>query len=731
MTSMDLPTMDREGYDEALEAGGVGIWRWEAARDGVRFSANVAAITGAAPSVFAAALEPWLREVVRPDGPSGCERRHRVEAEEPRWIRLRGRVRRDALGNAISASGTLEDIGELVALEEAERASSAQLGAFMDAVPGVALVLGEDGAYVDLFTGDEQLLPLSREAHLGKRMHDVLPVEAADLCLERVQEVLASETLMCLDYRLQSQLGELWFEGRIAPVRGGWRGRAAVLWIAIDITERRRAEQALRASEERYRTVVELLAEGVMVIHPAGTILASNPSSARILGFTSGALVGASTDVDGWSIVDRSGGALAPEDLPLRRALRGEHCVGELIGVQGPDATSGRRWLSLSARPFRTLAGDRAALVSFVDVTDERRAVEALTESEWQLRSVIDNAEVMLWRFDVEGRVAFAGGRLLGKLGYLPGEVMGQRLADAVRDPGIRADVLRALHGEEVRAEREVRGVTLELVHAPVRDGNGALSGVISVGVDVSERIRASLERERFVAELEAKNAELERFNYTVSHDLKSPLITIQGFVELLEKDLVADRPERVARDLEHIARATGRMQRLLDDLLELSRAGRMQRFERVELGVIVDEALAQLEGALRGKGISLVVKEALPEVYADRTRVLQVVQNLVDNAVKHLGEQPSPRIEIGEREDGAVCVRDNGRGIPERHHEVIFGLFERLDPTVPGTGVGLALARRIIEAHGGRIWVESTGVPGEGSTFCFTLPRAAEDPPG
>ena len=114
---------------------------------------------------------------------------------------------------------------------------------------------------------------------------------------------------------------------------------------------------------------------------------------------------------------------------------------------------------------------------------------------------------------------------------------------------------------------------------------------------------------------------------------------------------------------------------------------------------------------------------EGLPEVYADRTRVLQLLQNLVDNAVKYLGEQSAPQIAIGVRSDGVIYVKDNGRGVAERYHEVIFGLFERIDPSVPGTGVGLALARRIVEAHGGKIWVESDGVPGKGSAFCFTLP--------
>lgn len=733
---------ERDWYDEALAAGGIGLWRWDVPDKAFRFSPHVGRILGLPEGAFDGTLESYLWHVHEEDAPAFAERlatvvsserssshlmRHRVrqaEGAQVRWIEVRARVSWD--GRAARVAGTIHDIGRLVGLEHTTSTREAQLWAFIDALPGVALVIGEDGRYLDVFTHDEGLLARSRETLLGHTMTDVLPPEAAEFFLGVVRDVLASGTPRSVDYPLTTPGGEAWFEARIAPVPEGWAGAPAVVWIAHDITERHRAEQALRASEARYRSVVELLAEGVLVIGPDGSILASNPSAERILGFTADGLSGRSTlSLNGWVVTDALGVPMTPESFPVSRALRGEHQRAQLIGVRSPDPSVLPRWLDVNARPFRTAEGIDAALVSLTDVSEERRALEALSESERQLRSVIDNAEVMLLRLDAAGDVLFAGGRLLAKLGCAPDDVPG--CLAGLLEGELREDMTRALAGEEVRAEREARGATLELVHTPVRDAGGAVSGLISVGVDVSERTRASRERERFVSELEAKNTELERFNYTVSHDLKSPLITIQGFVDLLHKDLAAERTDRVARDLEHIAKATARMQRLLDDLLDLSRAGRMQRPERTSLAEIVDEALAQVEGAVRGRGVSIRVGEGLPEVYADRTRVLQVIQNLVDNAVKHLGEQPDPRVEIGVRDDGTLYVRDNGRGVPERHHETIFGLFERLDPTIPGTGVGLALARRIVEAHGGRLWIESTGVPGEGSAFCFTLPSPRE----
>jgi signal transduction histidine kinase len=229
-------------------------------------------------------------------------------------------------------------------------------------------------------------------------------------------------------------------------------------------------------------------------------------------------------------------------------------------------------------------------------------------------------------------------------------------------------------------------------------------------------------------SDLAAKNAELERFNYTVSHDLKTPLVTIRGFAGLAGTDLVAGRNDAVRKDLGRIVAAADKMHRLLDDLLELSRIGRVVHPpEDVPLAELVKETLELLKGQLEPKGIEVRVAPDLPMVRADRRRLLEVLQNLLENAAKFTGAQARPTIEVGWRADGAervYYVRDNGQGIEPRFLERVFGLFEKLDPGGDGTGVGLALVRRIIEAHGGRAWAESEG-PGRGATFWFTLAGA------
>jgi PAS domain S-box-containing protein len=230
---------------------------------------------------------------------------------------------------------------------------------------------------------------------------------------------------------------------------------------------------------------------------------------------------------------------------------------------------------------------------------------------------------------------------------------------------------------------------------------------------------------EELLNQLKSKNEELQNFTYTVSHDLKAPLVTISGFLGYLAQDAKKGDTERVARDILRINDAVTRMQRLLSELLELSRIGRlMNPPETVPFKEIVDDALGVIEGRLEEKQVQVKVEADLSSVYGDRARLVQVVQNLVDNAAKFMGEQENPLIEIGvdrSNNEHVFFVRDNGIGIETEQHDRIFGLFNKLDANTEGTGIGLALVKRIVEVHGGRIWVESEGL-GKGTTFHFTL---------
>ena len=235
---------------------------------------------------------------------------------------------------------------------------------------------------------------------------------------------------------------------------------------------------------------------------------------------------------------------------------------------------------------------------------------------------------------------------------------------------------------------------------------------------------RAEAERTELLADLARKNAELERFTYTVSHDLKSPLVTIQGFAGMIASELGPGAPERIRNDLARITRAAEKMQALLVDLLELSRVGRIVNpVESAAFADMVQDAVELVQGQLAAKSVDVITASGLPVVTVDRKRLVEVLQNLLENATKFTLPGIPPRVEIGlrEGEERAFFVRDYGRGLDAAYLERIFNIFEKLDPGAEGTGIGLSLARRIIEGHGGKIWAESEGL-GQGVTFLFTL---------
>ena len=239
------------------------------------------------------------------------------------------------------------------------------------------------------------------------------------------------------------------------------------------------------------------------------------------------------------------------------------------------------------------------------------------------------------------------------------------------------------------------------------------------------ELLQKEIKRREIISyELENKNAELERYTFTVSHDLKSPLVTIKGFVGLLGKDIAANDPIQIKADIDRINGAVDTMGRLLSDLLELSRIGQV-RGEMVtcNLSRTAKQAMVLVQSELDKIRIEVVIDD-MPNVVGDATRLAEVYQNLIENAIKFTAKQTSPQIHIGAVErDGMICchVKDNGIGIAAEFHDRIFELFERLDASIDGTGIGLTLVKRIVEGHGGEIWVESEGL-GHGSDFLFTL---------
>ena len=264
-------------------------------------------------------------------------------------------------------------------------------------------------------------------------------------------------------------------------------------------------------------------------------------------------------------------------------------------------------------------------------------------------------------------------------------------------------------------------------VAARLRDGETSLQiGPQKNAVSELQDLILALNDSR--GKLETKNIELERIVYTVSHELKSPLVTINGFAGMMDYDVKKGITGKFEHYLMQISLATDTMSIMLNELLELLRVGHIANHrEQVSLDKLAAEMVDMFYPQLTESSIKIEVKPNLPSVFADRMQLRAVFQNLIENSIKFFGEQANPLVEIGAQREGkeVICfVRDNGVGIDTAYHKKVFGLFDRLDPKIPGTGVGLTLVRRIIELNGGRIWVESAG-QNKGSTFFFSLPIA------
>lgn len=282
------------------------------------------------------------------------------------------------------------------------------------------------------------------------------------------------------------------------------------------------------------------------------------------------------------------------------------------------------------------------------------------------------------------------------------------------------ARTLSAWHNEHrvIHPDRGIIWVEGSAMPELKPDGSVLLHGFLT-------EITGRKQKER---EIEEKNSELERFTYTVSHDLKSPLVTVSAFLDYLEVDLLAGDKERIAKDIGYMRGASKKIGIMLSELLEMARVGRLDDLpERIELAGLIQEALKMVAGGISERGVRVTVAESTLLLFAKRHRLLEVWQNLLENAVKYMGDQPKPQIEIGIEDAGGekvFFVRDNGMGIDPRYQKNIFGLFNKLDAASEGSGLGLAMVKRIVEMYEGRVWVDSAGV-GTGSCFKFTLPGA------
>lgn len=408
----------------------------------------------------------------------------------------------------------------------------------------------------------------------------------------------------------------------------------------------------------------------------------------------------------------RGTGRLPGEPLELRRP----------DGSQVPVEVSGVR-----------LPGDEAnPLHVFIvrPVAERERVGRELVDTLRHLRTILEQSPEPVLSLDHQGFITY-GNQALGRLlGQPVEELIGKPFGFFARSP---SDLERV--GTQLGSGAEVHGLPLELVcgdgrspcvtlsASKLRDDDGHDVGSVVILHDVTER-------RRFEEALARKNAELEHYVHAVSHDLRSPLVSLLGFTRLLRQEYEERLDDTASHFLDRIEQAGHRMENLINDLLELSRIGESAvRRGPVDPTAVLRQLHAELKPRLEAQNVDLVLPESPPSVLCDRTRLYQVFANLVGNALDHMGECERARVLVEAQEQEGelhVSVRDNGQGIDPKDHERVFEIFQSLTPRSDGrrgTGIGLAIVKKIVETYGGRIWLDSE--PGAGAAFHFTLPRA------
>ena len=695
-----------------------------------------------------AAVDAKFRHAMETQSDWSFECRIRRADGETRWIWGAGRHRTDTAGKARRMAGIVQDITGRKQAEAALKKTHAELEtrvqertaelkqasvynrSLLEASLDPLVAIGPDGKITDVNAAAEMATGRGRAALIGTDFSDYFtdPEKARASYRQVFREGFVR------DYSLELRH----HDGRVTPVlynASVYRDESGkvvgVFAAARDVAAQKRAEEALRESERRYRTLFETMDEGFCVaemIYDANgkpvdyRFMEINPAFEKHTGLK---------DALGRTIREIVPNHEAHWFETYGRVVR----TGEAVRFEN-HAAAMNRYFDVYASRVGGPESRRVAIL-FNDITERKRSEEIVRRAGAYNRSLIEASLDPLVTIGPDGKITDVNAATEMATGRGRAALIGTDFSDYFTDP----EKARAGYRQVFR-EGFVRDYPLELRHrdgrvTPVlynasvyRDESGKVIGVFAAARDITEQKRAQEEIRRFTEDLRRSNQDLEHFAYVASHDLQEPLRVVSSFSQLLGRryqgKLDADADEFIA----FIVDAAKRMQTLINDLLAFSRIGtRGNPFAPVECEAILRAARENLDVAI-AESRAVITHDPLPALLADPTQLTQLFQNLFSNAIKFRRPETPPRIHVSAvRQDGdwRLSVRDNGIGIDPQYFERIFIIFQRLHgrEQYPGTGIGLAVCKKIVERHGGRMWVESE--PGTGSTFHFTIPETKE----
>ncbi|MCK6473905.1 MAG: PAS domain S-box protein [Planctomycetes bacterium] len=651
---------------------------------------------------------------------------------------------RDADRRVVGASAIARDITRQKKAERLFRL-------VFDASPSAMLIVGADGvitttnALAGRYFGykENELVGMSIEALVPERFRKGHPASRKGFMQNPETRLMGSGREL---YGLRKDGSEFPIEIGLNPIR--LDGSLYVLCAIVDISERKKVETEMRASEEQTRLIVDTALDAVITMDEYGTITGWNPHAESIFGWTRRQAIG------------KSFSEMIPPENPeaanksgLRRFLSG--ALDRALN-QRREMTARRRNgdafpVEVAITPLNT-GLERRRYSAFVrDITDRKRAEAEIRSSEEQTRLIIETALDAVITIDETGRITGWNPHAERTFGWTGAEVLGQLVAEVIipasQREAHRTGLRRFLEtgsGPLLRRRLELTALRkggaefpVELTISPLQrsDGRWTFSAFVrditerKVMEDTIRRANDSLERrvKRRTTQLAEVNRELEAFNYTVSHDLRAPLRHIEGFLEIFMEHAATKLDAKGREYLDLIADSAHKMDKLVDGLLTFSRMGRTSLNKApVPLKPMIED-LRQLLLAPTPEREVVWELDELPEVTGDPTMLRQAFFNLISNALKFSAGREVTRIRIGveDRSDETVIyVRDNGVGFDMNHVDKIFGAFQRLhtDEEFEGSGIGLAFVQRIVHRHGGRVWAVSA--PNEGATFYVALPK-------
>lgn len=645
-----------------------------------------------------------------------------------------GRAVSDLPASAAGASAPAEAAETLrQKLEECENRYRELLQTSIDLV----FVMALDGRLAFVNRSWQQHVGYTSEEVLGTNGLDLVHPESRQACRTGLEQAGAGQHVENLQFRVATKAGDrLDVLANLAPVRNAQGQVVQIIGSGRDITELKRTQEKLQSSEERLRVLFEYAPDAYYMNDLMGTFLDGNKAAEALCGYPREELVGKSF---------LRLNLLPPKQLPRAAGHLAKNALGHPVGpVEFRLTRKNGTHVHIEARTYPVRIGDKNVVLGIVrDISDRKRAEEVLRESEEKFKVIFEEAQEGILYLNESGCVLDANKKALEILGQSSEQVVGTHfielgILDSQDGPQFLGHFQQVLLGTQAPFDlsitnRQGRKLHLECSASLVRRKGGS-KGLVFMVRDVTERkqtetLLQALNRDlkSTIADLERSNQELRDFAHVAAHDLKAPLRGIATLAEWISQDC-ADKIDEQGRDnLSLLQQRVSRMTRLIDGILRYAEVGHGDHcVEKIDTGALVAEVIEQIAPP---KHIAIRVEDPLPVVPCERVALTQVFQNLLSNAVKYM-DKPEGEIRVAaeEGEDSwTFRVQDNGPGIEETHFDRIFQMFQTLTPAhaSDSTGIGLAIVKKIVQMHGGNVWVQSK--PGSGSTFLFTLPKDNE----